>query len=744
MQEDGVLSLPTGDENDDDSLFGSPPPSPARGRSPQLALPVGPGSAENVGAIALPGSHYCSELAIDPAVLLLNRPLPPRNPDTRTTTPLTTPPTLSSSHRPATSRGPSRASKNSKNGKERSATPHPSPPIRFPDPDEPLPSNFLRSQQALLGHAGLIGGLDPSTLSTRYHRGSTSQNPIIIEDELDPPLLGKKGSHSLDSSSLPSPSSEEIISSLIKQKNIFPVLESLLRLLAGTGVPNASPAVTPSCRPTPLSPNGSSNEGGPAPKRRRLNSVPAGAADWDVPYPFQQGEGPTHYRLHWERERLKQLLSQLAVLVKGAKRSAAARAYLQQHADSSSSINPASQISHQPQPIADVSPCEQHDAPTSHPKVRDVAPTPTVPECPRQALQNPAAPQTTTLDDFIASLLNNSIPRVSSPLNLTSFSPASELPPHNPAPTGSHTTASDTTELDLQQLLGITRQSPSQSTAASTDSPGVAVPPIYCSDLPDQIPPHETPVVAGPISDLMIDPTLLGRSSNHNSYLVDPPTNYTTGQGPSTPTLLQSPVASTSSLFDPLTPREDLCSEPDVYRPEQGRSQLSSHRPRVPQGLVNAVAEDPISAATLLLQIAMSAPPQTTAQSKTQLLQPPTSRFRSIELQSPVPISSPQSFAASMATTTPISSRAPSATPNQGSAPSAITPTTQILSLLDQRRLGKSSSSNKALNKQEVILRAKDRRQQLLTELQKAKVELWEATIEQGVLNHLMKDHGCL
>ncbi|KAH9994840.1 hypothetical protein BJV77DRAFT_932187, partial [Russula vinacea] len=63
---------------------------------------------------------------------------------------------------------------------------------------------------------------------------------------------------------------------------------------------------------------------------RRLNSVPAGAADWDVPYPFQQGEGPTKYRLHWEKERLRQLLTQLTVLVKGAKRSAAARTYLQQ------------------------------------------------------------------------------------------------------------------------------------------------------------------------------------------------------------------------------------------------------------------------------------------------------------------------------------------------------------------------------------------------------------------------------
>jgi hypothetical protein len=74
---------------------------------------------------------------------------------------------------------------------------------------------------------------------------------------------------------------------------------------------------------------------------------------------------------------------------------------------------------------------------------------------------------------------------------------------------------------------------------------------------------------------------------------------------------------------------------------------------------------------------------------------------------------------------------------------SAIAPTTQILSLLDQRRLSQVTSGNKALNKQDLIRRAKDRRQQLMAELERAKVELWEATIEQGVLNHLMKDSSC-
>jgi hypothetical protein len=67
-----------------------------------------------------------------------------------------------------------------------------------------------------------------------------------------------------------------------------------------------------------------------------------------------------------------------------------------------------------------------------------------------------------------------------------------------------------------------------------------------------------------------------------------------------------------------------------------------------------------------------------------------------------------------------------------------------VLSPSDPQRQNHGPSSNKALNKQEIIQRAKYRRRQLVTELEKAKVELWEATIEQGVLNNLMKDQGCL
>ncbi|KAI0303763.1 hypothetical protein B0F90DRAFT_1916693 [Multifurca ochricompacta] len=317
MQVDRAPTRPTGDE-DEESLFGSPPPSPVRG----------PGSAENVGTIALPGSHYCSELAIDPAILLLSSPSSTRDSSTPSTTTSSSPPSTlcSSSHGLAISSESSKAPKK--------------------------PQNVKEGQQALLGHAGLIGGLDPSALFTRYHRGTTSQNPIIVEDELDPPLLGKQNTFSLHPSSLPSPSNEEVVSSLVKQRNIFPVLESLLRLLSGAGDTTSSiTAVTPDL----TSSSEPSQERGSAPKRRRLNSVPAGAADWDVPYPFQRGEGPSQYRLHWEKERLKQLLSQLAVLIKGAKRSAAARTYIQQHATSQQSaipsfLKPPTRVSCQHQP----------------------------------------------------------------------------------------------------------------------------------------------------------------------------------------------------------------------------------------------------------------------------------------------------------------------------------------------------------------------------------------------------------
>jgi len=375
---------------------------------------------------------------------------------------------------------------------------------------------------------------------------------------------------------------------------------------------------------------------------------------------------------------------------------------------------PPDQTPFQEQSTAGISLSEQQDTLTLTCGTEDVAPMPTT--SPPPPSQTFGAPQTASLDNLIASLYN-SIPPISTPSNPTLFSPTSAVSRHSHPPAGVH---ADAFGADLEQLLAMLHHSPSSCVGISTDPPDVEASPTSSANPADQPPPHGTPVVAGGIPDSMIDPMLLGRPFNSGSDLAEPSQNRTDGQGPSTPTLLHSPIASTSSLFDPLTPTEDFLAEPDIYRPEQ--------------------AEDPINAAALLLQIATSAPSLATAHPKSQLLPLPASRSLSVEPQSPLPALSSQQFATLTATTTPVSSRAASTAPIQGCTASAIAPAAQILSLLDQRRLSQGPSAKKSLNKQEVIQRAKDRRQRLLTELQKAKVELWEATIEQGVLSHLMKD----
>ncbi|KAG6817329.1 hypothetical protein H0H87_009927 [Tephrocybe sp. NHM501043] len=358
MQNDANGNMTIDQEDDQDSLFGSPPSLPVRGRSPSpaLALPSASNSTQNVGTIALPGSHHYSELPVTPLALSLSYALnelphrPPALPYTAIPSNTATP---TSSSR-ASSAGPSvRPKKKSKKIQSKESTPRPPPPeIPLPDPSAPVPANFLRNQSALLGTAGLVGGVRPAALTNRYSRGTAASNPIVIDD--DDPVPASRGfpqfrtypcpkPKEIDPSLLPTPSTQEVVAVLIGQKDIFPVLESVLRLIADGGGPQALNPPTPepltSFRRTPQSfqPAGSENTStsalpstslGPPLKKRRLNRVPAGAADWDVPYPFPEGQGPAAYRKTWQRERGKQLISQLVTLIKSAARKAATRKYL--------------------------------------------------------------------------------------------------------------------------------------------------------------------------------------------------------------------------------------------------------------------------------------------------------------------------------------------------------------------------------------------------------------------------------
>ncbi|KAJ3734317.1 hypothetical protein DFJ43DRAFT_1064670 [Lentinula guzmanii] len=329
----------------EESLFGSPPTSPRIGRSPSpaLALPSRSESIvnlQNVGTIALPGSHYNSELPIDPLALpsysstIQGASQPPAQPQIGHSGSHSPSPDCSQSSKPSslrmTSQGPFSGQSRGNDGRRRreddsSFLRLPPPEITLPDPTAPPPANWLRSQSALLGHAGLVGRINPSSLSSRHFRGSTATNPIVIDDDkhsrqhqsqqfsYDRSMPTPRSQLPIDSN-LPTPSIQEIVQILIKQREIFSILNDIFKLLQ-KGNPSSTTITNSSASP------------GPAPKKRKLNKVPAGAVDWDVPYPFHPGEGPHAYSSTWERTRGKQLVSQLVSLIKSASRKASIRKY---------------------------------------------------------------------------------------------------------------------------------------------------------------------------------------------------------------------------------------------------------------------------------------------------------------------------------------------------------------------------------------------------------------------------------
>ncbi|VDC06866.1 unnamed protein product [Peniophora sp. CBMAI 1063] len=306
--------------SDPGSLFGSPPPSPEGPRTVALALP----GAENVGTIALPGSPIRSEHSND---------LPASRLRTRTDIIFDN----DRSDGQSTCRaGPSRrrtARVHAENAFRDSASPRPErpppPPLVLPEPGEAPPPDLLRSQAALLGHAGLIAGVRPADLPREGHGdGASAARPIVVPEEVAPPTA------------LPMPKSSTILTALSRSTNLALVLSSLQRTLNESSRSRQSTlrGVRRSRRDMEDEDEEMNTQQRPAKerdplaappvKRRKLRRVPAGAVDWDVPYPFKDGEGPETYELMWQRDRLRSLVAQLVGLLKSATRSAAAREYL--------------------------------------------------------------------------------------------------------------------------------------------------------------------------------------------------------------------------------------------------------------------------------------------------------------------------------------------------------------------------------------------------------------------------------
>lgn len=150
----------------------------------------------------------------------------------------------------------------------------------------------------------MVANISPASLSTRRHsQGNNPNNPIVVENEgVTLPRFGQ--------SAVPTPA--QLLTTLSAQKDLFPVLEQLLVILRrGTDPPDQPP---PNLLQSPS-------------KRRKLSRVPAGAADWDVPFPFPPGEGPPNYKEEWTNERCERLISDfIALLREGATKAAAKRA----------------------------------------------------------------------------------------------------------------------------------------------------------------------------------------------------------------------------------------------------------------------------------------------------------------------------------------------------------------------------------------------------------------------------------
>ncbi|KAI0342851.1 hypothetical protein BDW22DRAFT_1304419, partial [Trametopsis cervina] len=211
----------------------------------------------------------------------------------------------------------------------------------------------------------LVGGVNPANLSMQRHtRGESPNNPIVVEDDRDTPMIGRRPVYhpGFLPGPLPVPSAQEVLSTLVKQRNLYPIVDALVRMVSSAGGPHphvpsslpSTPVAGPSNPPTyisayqypyhpyqyaypyyysypyqyphPYVQGYSSMPGAPPPvKKRKLTDVPAGAADWDVPYPFAAGQGPPGYHSNWGRQRQQQLLDDLVGLIKSAAKKAAAK-----------------------------------------------------------------------------------------------------------------------------------------------------------------------------------------------------------------------------------------------------------------------------------------------------------------------------------------------------------------------------------------------------------------------------------
>ncbi|KAJ8515670.1 hypothetical protein ONZ45_g6966 [Pleurotus djamor] len=311
----------TSRDDDEDSLFGSPPPEVApaisRGRSPSplLALPgistATPSLASSTSTPVASTSRLQITVQDDPTIASseMGHQRSTRTQKSKSVTQNTRPP------RPPPKKKPKKSS--------RTSTRTHTPQIQLPDSSSLLPPNFLRNQTALFGLAGLVGRIKPATLMRG--RGTTRDNPIVIDPPRDQSEPVVDPSPEVILAELPTLTTEEIVAALVNEKALLPLLESILKLHSSLGVHQLA-------RKENAAPRGAGLFYASLPpkhaKKRRKLEVPAGAADWDIPYPFSDGEENQEYRLEWERARGRKLVKEFVELVRSAAEEAARKKHL--------------------------------------------------------------------------------------------------------------------------------------------------------------------------------------------------------------------------------------------------------------------------------------------------------------------------------------------------------------------------------------------------------------------------------
>ena len=695
------------DLSDDESLFGSPPPSPNTERTVSLALPGGGlDSEQNVGTLALPGSHNPSKLPVDSVVSLLDGPhhtseaqssraSTPAQTTAGRTTPLTPAVISSNTVSPRTrspNNGTSKKRKRAKKLPKTTITASSGPSIELPPSNAPVPPNFLRNQQALLGLAGLVGKINPMSLSARRHdQGSNPDNPIVVED-------GRATVPQLDQPPTPTPA--ELLATLSAQKDLLPVLEKLLGILRGAADP-------PSLHPPHLSQQ-------PL-KKRKLTRVPAGATDWDIPFPFPPGEGPPNYKEQWANERCERLISDVITLLREGVDKAVVRASFRKATSQSVPPSPSTAQSHPASIRRSLPPTNDNGRPSSSnyvPLPLDAYLRPTAPHVYTESPQNHTETMSSELHvDFLEAIFGAVEPSQDNHLLTTDpFGPST-----NPLPLGF--------DLDplLLSLMGAVPSSGMGGAGASSDETlAQALPQSHCPQStvpePNSITPGFDPSIAiyppsppSPAVGQRGQVEILGSVPPDGGYfaLAESLEKDLMGHGVFTGMELNMEGDDDfSRVFGMVEDAPLVNQQPHSCDPQSvgfpGLNSLSRYPETSGQVVSTPPASMPLSS---VITHGTSDTPSLFAPQEGGLGPLPKSNFTTASLQRQRPVPKRPT---------------PPVTPSKSKA-------TATLAVLKKRR-------------EDAIQQAKDLRRGLLAEIGKSKVHLWELTMEQGVLTQISKD----